>query len=177
MPLSRDPEKRRRQLENLRAAPPAPPGHARSLRHGGRAKVLYRDVEAEVREIMDALGEAAPVREADGGLPDADLPAVEVAARALARYRRLSSWLDAHGRIKESGEVKDAAQLELSAERRLADALAALGMDPSSRAKLGVDLARGTTLADELAEAQRAREARERRDADVIDSGEGGEAA
>lgn len=180
-PLSKDPERRRRQLANLRKAPPAPFGHTRSVVHGGRATVLYRDVEAEVREVMDALAEAAPVREADGSLPDADLAAVEVAARALRRYRHVAGWCDAHGRIREkTGEVKPAAEYELSAARALAAALADLGMTPTSRAKLGVDLARGTSLADELAEARQAREQRELRDADVIDADpddDGGEAA
>lgn len=76
-------------LANLRGAPPAPRGHSRSLKHGGHSDLLIRDVEAEVRELMDALGEAAPVRDPDGGLPAADVIAVEAAARALKRYRHL----------------------------------------------------------------------------------------
>jgi hypothetical protein len=60
MPVSRDPEKRARQLANLRPAPAAPAGHSRSLVHGGRAEVLFRDVSDEVRELLDVLGELAP---------------------------------------------------------------------------------------------------------------------
>lgn len=107
MPLSSDPERRRRQLQNLRRAPsddpavadrqrqnlrpapPAPAGNARALVHGGRSELLLRDVEAEVAELAAALGDAAPVRDPDGGLPAADLIAVEAAARALKRYRHL----------------------------------------------------------------------------------------
>lgn len=116
------------------------------MRHGGHSEALLRDVGAEVRELMDALGETVPVRDVDGGVPAADLVAVERAARCLKRYRHLATWLDLHGRIVESGkgkgQVKPAAELELKAERELAAALAALGMDPLSRAKLGLDLAR-----------------------------------
>jgi hypothetical protein len=60
MPVSRDPEKRARQLANLRPAPAAPAGHSRSLVHGGWAEVLFRDVSDEVRELLDVLGELAP---------------------------------------------------------------------------------------------------------------------
>jgi hypothetical protein len=45
-------------LANLRSAPAAPLGHTRSLLHGGRSELLLRDVDAEVRELMDALGES-----------------------------------------------------------------------------------------------------------------------
>ena len=77
MPLSLDPDARARQLANLRLA--APVGNLRAVRHGGRSELLLRDVDAEVRELMDALGDAAPVREG-GELPEADVAAVEVAA-------------------------------------------------------------------------------------------------
>jgi len=145
MPLSDDPMKRARQLANLKPqpAPPPPEGNARGLRHGGHSELLLRDVEAEVRELMDAFGEAVPVRDAGGGVPAADVAAIERAARALKRYRHLAQWLDLHGRIEErTGAVKPAAELELKAERELAAALDSLGLTPTSRAKLGLDLAR-----------------------------------
>lgn len=142
MPLSRDEDARARQLANLRPAPPAPAGHRRSLIHGGHSELLLRDVEREVRELMDALGEGVPVRDRDGGVPPADVPAIERAARSLKRYRHLAGWLDLHGRITEKGEVKPAAELELKAERELASALDALGCSPRSRARLGLDVAR-----------------------------------
>lgn len=105
--------------------------------------MLLRDVEAEVAELAAALGDAAPVRDPDGGLPAADLIAVEAAARALKRWRHLSAWLDAHGRLVErDGSVKPAAELELRAERQLNDALDRLGMNPMARSKLGLNLAR-----------------------------------
>ena len=98
---SDDPVKRERQLQNLRPAPPAPIGNSRRLLHGGRSERLVADVEVEVREMMDALGDAAPVRDPDGGLPAADVVAVEVGARALKRWRHLSAYNDLHGRIHE----------------------------------------------------------------------------
>jgi hypothetical protein len=135
--LSPDPDKRARQLANLRNAPPAPAGHTRSLRHGGRAEVLFRDVSAEVAELMDALGAAAPVREPDGSLPAADLIAIEVAARALKRWRAVSNAADLYGRLDErTGEPKPVTAYELQAERAVTAAFDVLAMNPIAREKL-----------------------------------------
>jgi hypothetical protein len=83
-------------LANLEKRPAPPIGNR--LSHGFTSERLVRDVNAGVGEIMDALAEAAPVREGDGSLPAADVVAVEVAARALKRYRSVSGWCDLHGR-------------------------------------------------------------------------------
>ena len=64
----------------------------------------------------------------------------------------LAAWCDLHGRVDErTGAVKGAADHELRAERALVRALDALGMTPTSRARLGVDLARAFDLAAEMA--------------------------
>lgn len=167
MPLSNDPDAKARQLANLKRGESGTPKGEPSTRltHGARSTLLFKDVDAEVVELMDALGESVPVRDADGGVPAADQAAVEYAARALKRYRHLSTWCDLHGRIEEkTGKVKPAADYELRAEKSLANALDALGMTPTSRARLGLDLARSADLAMEWA----AESDRERR-AKVID--------
>lgn len=190
-PLSPDDEARARQLANLQSGEHADnltPGAGQeraalaNTRHGAYSAALLANVEAEVAELRDALGEAAPVREPDGTVPSADLVTLEVAARALKRYRHLSTWLDLHGRIAEdTGEVKPAAKLELDAERRLTSALETLGMSPSSRAKLGVSLAKVATLEDELRAGREARERAEARrraaDAEATAEDDGGAAA
>ena len=120
-----------------------PPGSTLALKHGYRSETLVRDVEAEVRELMDALAASAPVRDPDGSLPAADVVAVEAAARALKRWRSVSAWCDMHGRIDEkTGAEKPAAGLELRAEAALARALDSLGMSPMARSKLGLNIAR-----------------------------------
>lgn len=145
VPLSRDPEARRRQLENLKPAPPAPAGNARALVHGGHSERILRDVDGEVRELLDALAEAAPIRDADGSLPAADTVAVERAARLLRRYRRLEAWLDLHGELEErTGNVKPAALLADQVGRSLDRVLEALGMTARSRMALGLDVARAS---------------------------------
>jgi len=172
MPLSDDPEKKARQLANLRqgGAPAVPGVPSARLRHGGRSALLFKDVDAEVLELVDALADAAPVKDPDGTAPAADAVMLETAARSLKRYRHLAHWCDLHGRIDpDTGKVRPAAELELQAERMLTAALDVLGMTPTARARLGLALAR-TAGAVEDAEATRV--ARERLDsrADSIEA-------
>jgi hypothetical protein len=133
-------------LRNLRPGP-AEIGNQRGLVHGARSELLVRDVEAEVRELMDALASSAPVRDPDGSLPAADVVAIEVAARSLKRYRHVSAWCDLHGRFDEkTGAEKSAARYELQGEAALNRALDTLGMSPMARSKLGLNIARSQSF-------------------------------
>jgi hypothetical protein len=132
-----------RSMANLVHAPAAPAGNGRAVTHGFRSELLVRDVEDEIRELMDALAEAAPIRDPDGGLPGADVIAVETAARALKRWRSVSAWCDLHGRVSpETHEVRPAARYELEGERALQRCLDSLGMSPMARSRLGLNIAR-----------------------------------
>lgn len=161
-------------LSNLRPFTPdgrVGVGNQRGLKHGWRSELLVRDVEREIRELMNALAEQAPVRDPDGGLPGADIVAVEAAARALKRWRSVSHWCDLHGRLDDDGEVRPAARYELEGESALHRCLDVLGMNPTSRAKLGLDLVRAQrTLGDELAEGRAAWEQREAIDGEADDA-------
>ncbi len=142
-----------RSLANLKPAPAAPSGNRRTLRHGGYSAALVADVEVEVRELMDALGEVAPVRDGAGGVPPADVPALEIAARALRRYRTVSGWCDLHGRLDDrTGERRPAATLELECERAYWRALDASGLNAQARARLGLVIARSVDIASALSE-------------------------
>ena len=129
-------------LANLGRPIPAAVGNGHNLKHGFRSEALVKDVDAEVRELMDALAEGAPVREADGSLPLSDVVAVEAAARSLKRWRSVSTWCDLHGRLDDKGEVRQAARYEVTAENQLHRALDSLGMSPMARSKLGLNIAR-----------------------------------
>jgi hypothetical protein len=137
-----------RSLANLKRGNSDPPiGNARAMTHGFRSEALVRDVEAEVRELMDALAESVPVRDPDGGLPAADTIAVEAAARALKRWRHVSVWCDAHGRFDPKTHAeRPAAGYELRAESALHLCLNSLGMSPMARSKLGLNLARAQSF-------------------------------
>ena len=153
--------------------PPAPIGNGRALTHGFRSALLVRDIGSEIRELMDALSAAAPVREGDGSLPPADLVAVETAARALKRWRHVSAWCDMYGRLDEKGDVRPAAHYELQAEAALQRALDSLGMSPMARSKLGLNIARtAQSLTDALIDGGEAWRRNARRGLAATDDGD-----
>jgi hypothetical protein len=135
-------------LANLkRGETRAPIGNTHAMTHGFRSEALVRDVEAEVRELMDALAEQAPVRDPDGSLPGADIVAVETTARALKRYRHVSAWCEQYGRFDpKTHEERPAAAYELRAEAALHVCLNAIDMTAQSRSRLGLNLARAQSF-------------------------------
>ena len=150
MPLSDDPEKRARQLANLKPRPvPAPYG---ARRHGGYSAVTAERLAPRTREIYDALALDAPLRDQSGELPAADAGIVTLLAQALCRLEDVTGYLTETGWLdQKTGEPRPAV---LEIERRL-QALAAgfmdrLGMTPTSRAKLGLDLTRTVDLAQAM---------------------------
>ena len=168
MPLSRDPDARSRQLGNLKPAPAAPAGNLRTLRHGGRATASTLPVAETAEEIRQALTDSAPVRDQAGELPAADEATVELAARALCRVRRVEAWCEQFGYLDEkTGDVKPAVRYLEQATRTADRLLGELGMNPRSRAALGLDLARTVDLATAMSEPDPARRAELMREAGV----------
>lgn len=162
MPLSGDPEARARQLANLRDAPPAPAGNRRAMVHGGYAALSADELEPKVREVRDALAADAPLRDPDGSLPAADATVVRLFASCLVRLERVEHDLADHGwRDRETGEPRSAVELEGKLRREALDLAESLGMTPRSRVRLGLDLQRGQTFAEQLADDHRAEEAEE----------------
>lgn len=93
-----------------------------------------------------------------------------ILARKLARLRLVGEYIEEkHGGspLTHKGGVLKAAQFEQTLLASVEKSLADLGLAPASAAKLGVDLVRGTSLAEELSAARRVRsEATERLAAD-----------
>lgn len=161
MPLSKRPEARARSLANLKpGAKPAPPGNKRALRHGGYAEIAERDLEAKVAEVYSAIGEDLPLRE-DGEVPRADAAALRLLAECLCRLESVSDFLGRRGWQDDDGEVRPAVDLERRLRSEALDLLRELGLTPAARSKLGVELTRAVSAAED-AEASRA--ARERLD-------------
>jgi hypothetical protein len=151
-PLSSDDQARAIQLANLvPGGAPAPLGNQRSRKHGAFALISRDQLDDEMRELYDCLSGVAPLRDADGELPAADEAAVEVAARALRRWREVAHWCDTHSRITPKGDLVPAAAFELACERALHRALDVLGLTPRSRAKLGLKVAQAAAVAPDLA--------------------------
>jgi phage terminase small subunit len=175
-PLSRDPDARERQLANLRpGAVTAPAGNTRAVSHGGYARIAQERLDAKAREIFDALASDAPVRVNDQ-LPAHDAAAFTLLTDLLCRLDTLRADIALQGMLvergKRKGQVRPAVELEAKLRRDAADLLDRLGMTPASRARLGVDVKRAESIADELEAARKAREAREARDgeATVVDA-------
>lgn len=152
MPLSADPERRARQLANLRQTP-APVGNVRALSHGGTArKATLVRAGSWAERIFAELEAEAPLRDEAGGLPLHDRQAVELLASALARIEAVEGWLATRPPVDEKGRPWPAEDVALRLRREAAGLLEALGMTPTSRAKLGLDLTRSATLAELMAQ-------------------------
>lgn len=91
----------------------------------------------------------APLRDDAGELPAADHVQVRLLAECLCRLEDVSRWLADFGtRDKDTGDARRSLiELEGRLRREAADHLRELGMTPASRAKLGLDVARGFDLA------------------------------
>ncbi len=155
MPLSDDPAKRERQLANLRPnARPAPLGNQHTRSHGGYASVRQDEVEARAEELFHALAEDAPLRDPDGELPSVDTAAVHLLAQTLVRLERVKVYLDTTGLFdQKTGEPRQAIlDLEARLRREAVSMLDRLGMTPSARARLGLDLARTIDAAQVMSE-------------------------
>lgn len=171
MPLSDDPEKRARQLANLRPGAGAwPPGQATNVKSGLRTRNPGWMILSEAAgEIVAALAAGAPVRDEAGEVPVHDRPAIEAAALQLIIVRRVLGYLSTHGFEDARGRLRPEVEGLERANERFLKALDRLGMTPSSRAKLGLDLARTADLATAMSEPDPERRARLMRDAGVVD--------
>jgi Phage terminase, small subunit len=141
MPLSgRDPA-RKRQLDNLKPAPPAPPGNRRAVTHGAYAAIVRERHDRKRLQVFEALAFDVPLREG-GELPRPDAVVVSLLAETLCRLEDVKRDIDDHGwRDRKTGDPKPVVTLERRLRREALDYAEALGMTPRSRARLGLDLA------------------------------------
>jgi hypothetical protein len=134
---------------------PAQPGNARAVTHGAHSERLVGPVASDVVEEVEALCSGTPAGEPQFSAARA------VLARKLARLRMVGEYLEANHSgtpLTHKGGVLKAAQFELTLLASVEKSLADLGLNPSAAAKLGVELVRGSSLADELAAARQVRD-------------------
>ena len=81
-----------------------------------------------------------------------------VLAHKLARLRMVADHLEDNGYFNQRGNPRPSVRLELDLMASVERSLSTLGLTPTAAAKLGVDLGKATTLADELALARQARQ-------------------
>ena len=138
-----------RSRANLRPAPPAPRGNQRHLVHGGYATIAADRLEGRARLIFDALAADAPMRDNAGELPSADAGAVLLLAQALLRLEDVATYLGESGFDPKQLSILD---LEGRLRREALSLMTALGLTPTARAKLGLDLARTIDAAEVMSE-------------------------
>jgi terminase small subunit-like protein len=147
MPMSKDPTRRARSLANLRRGTPAPKGNQYARKHGVFSPISKTEHNAKIREITAALEDDVPVRDVDGRAPRDDAVQISLLARCMVQIERAESYVATHGYIEEqTGKVKPAAEHLMRLRREAAGHLDALGLNPRSRAKLGLDLARANQM-------------------------------
>ena len=153
--------------------PAAPTGNRRTVKHGGAVtkKTHRAEIEAKERAIEDILAASAPVRE-HGQLPLADRPLVHVLAQQLVRHELMTEYVYEHGMFGDGGKVLPATELLEKSAMRIAHLLDRMGMSPTSRAKLGLDLARTADLAQAMSEPDPERRANLLRSAGVLPEGD-----
>lgn len=139
----------KKSLANLRQAPPAEKGNGRALKHGLGATVTLAPQAEAIREV---LATQAPVRAADGSLPVYDEAIVMQTARVMARVQSATDFVDEHGFLDANGELRPVVPELTRIERQLTELLDRLGMTPTSRARLGLNLARTADLATAMSE-------------------------
>jgi hypothetical protein len=150
MPTSTDPEKRARQLANLRQGPPAPRGNVLGLRHGAYARITEAELDATTRQIYEAVAQDAPVRAADGGLPSHDSLVVRQLAEALVRRQRVTTSEIRRGIEDKDGRVRGVVEYGLRLDDQILSYCKELGMTPRSRAALGLHLVTAASAAERL---------------------------
>jgi hypothetical protein len=149
VPLSNDPDRRRRQLANLRGAPA---GAQRARTHGAYAQIAETDLEDKVREVFDALSADAPVRGHDGGLPEHDGMIVRQLAEALIRRDRVRETELRHGMEiadgPRKGSLRGVVEYGLRLDGLILDYARELGLTPRARMQILGDVARSARAFD-----------------------------
>ena len=134
---------------------PAEPGNTRAVKHGAHSERLIGPIASDVSEEVEALCMGTPASQPQFAAARA------VLARKLARLRMVGEYLESNhdgSPLTHKGGVLKAAQFELSLLASVEKSLTDLGLNPGAAAKLGVELVRGSSIAEELAAARQVRD-------------------
>jgi hypothetical protein len=126
------------------------PGATPRVTNGLRTRRPSAETLAPIIEEIEA---GLPIKGTNGGVPFADRLAVEMCAVQVLVVRRCRAYLELHGDEDSRGNQRPEVEGLAKAAERAAKMLDRLGMTPTSRAKLGVDLARMQDASVDLATA------------------------
>ena len=130
MPLSSDPERRRKQLLNLkRGGTVAPAGNQRAVKHGAYALVTEAELESHPKAlaVYEALAADAPVRARDGGLPSHDGLVVRMLAENRVQRERVRVDELLHGIETSDGRLRGVVEYGLRLDAQALDYTKELG--------------------------------------------------
>jgi hypothetical protein len=146
-----DSEMRPASLANLSPHPnPANMNPQANRSHGAYAVLSRERLDTKTQELAQALGEDAPVRDDDGGLPRYDTVVVEQLAEAMCRLEDIGDYLARRGWEDEHGKPRPVLDYEGRLRAHVLELLRDLGMTPAARAKLGLDLVKTQTAGERL---------------------------
>lgn len=138
--------------------PAAPKGHERALDFGQRRR---RTEPPGMEEARADIAAGMPVRDQNGDVPVYDETILEAAARLTALIRDVTERMEGRGSPRLSRGPRPVLVWLGDALMRQANLLDKLGMTPTSRAKLGLDLQKTVDLATAMSAATEERERRE----------------
>jgi hypothetical protein len=129
----------------------AAPGNTRAATHGAFSEHLVGPIAEDTLAAVEEMCLGLPAEQSSFAAERA------VLARKLARLKMVSTHLDENGYFNKRGNARPSVKLELDLLRSVEASLGHLGLTPAAAAKLGVNLARTHSLADELETARQAR--------------------
>lgn len=134
------------------------PGVGRCIYHGGAHQThgaySVRTTDPATGALVGHLRDVLS-GEPDAILREADVPVLESAAVLIRQRHRLAEWLEQNGVVDESGKVRPAVEALIKVTRALLEHSNSLGMTPTARARLGLDVARTADIASEFARLHR----------------------
>ena len=120
--------------ERGRPAVPFEPGNQAAVTHGGRSEIKIAGRAAELSGYLESIVPA---------VSPADWPLITLLARDLAKVEAISEFLEEHGLTNPDGSERKVLLRDLAtAANSAARNCDRLGLSPTSRAKLGLDLTR-----------------------------------
>ena len=109
-------------------------GNQVAVKHGATAALRLAPRAAEIAADLVSL---VPARS------DADMPTIQLLANVLARIETANEWLAEHGLFRNAkGEPQPVLKVLSTWENTASRLVDRLGLTPTSRAQLGLDLAR-----------------------------------
>lgn len=124
-------------------------GNTRAMTHGVRATLA---LQPRTQELANYLVEIVP------GFAESDFPSVWTLAGVLAQIEAGRAYIAEHGMLDKKGRPQPVMTTLTTLQNTAHRMTESLGLTPASRAKLGLDVAKGQSLAAEMEAARQAGE-------------------